>query len=520
MKNIWKILLLLLVVNAGCKDHWDDFYGEEEDERSAGAKITILEALQQEPERYSKFIKLLEDTGLSREVNSERVVTVWVPANNYITEDIMSLDSIDKRRFVLNHINQLALYKTKLATKSEVETLAKKYIAIRGSGNNYTVERVRVTKLDRACTNGVFHEIAGVLKPLKNIMEYILEAGPEYSIYRDSLLAYNDTTFRPDLSFALGVDEVGQTIYDSVFDITNKLLKSVDFADESGSATLLLASNAVIDDMLKEMETYLNDLGTEMTYADTLTCFNFLMGASFVGYEIPNFYGIRRIYTGGGKEIRPDKQLISSNYDECSNGLVYKFEKMYIPRGPLMKKVDYTIVDLFLLPEEEWSDYYQISYGGTLNNLESNANDDAEMTKNIFADNGNLSRKFLQVKAEAGEWIELSLLQKNIKAQMEPAKLIPGKYKLSGWGYGWRSANVKLYLNGTPLRWHKDKSTTFPMGSNSEFEYGAIRLMCDTIVVTASPGPDVVRIESLGSGSKSNCIRIKELLFEPVGDNY
>ena len=50
MKNIWKILLLLLVVSAGCKDHWDDFYGEEEDERNAGAKITIFEALQEEPE--------------------------------------------------------------------------------------------------------------------------------------------------------------------------------------------------------------------------------------------------------------------------------------------------------------------------------------------------------------------------------------------------------------------------------------------------------------------------------------
>ena len=514
MKNIWKILLLLLVVSAGCKDHWDDFYGEEEDERNAGAKITIFEALQEEPERYSKFIKLLEDTGLTREVNSERVVTVWVPSNNYITEDIMSLDSIDKRRFVLNHINQLALYKTKLATKSEVETLAGKYINIQGYGNNFTVEKVKVAKLDKACINGVFHEISGVLKPLKNIMEYLLEAGPEYSIYRDSLLAYNDTTFRPDLSFALGVDEVGQTIYDSVFDITNKLLKSIDFADERESATLLLASNTVIDDMLKDMEVYLSDLGKEMTYADTLTCFNFLMGASFVGYEIQNFYGIKKLYTGGGKEIRPEKQLISSNYEQCSNGLVYKFEKMYIPRGPFMKKVDYTMVDLFLLPEDEWSNYYQLSNGGTLNNQESNAGDDSEMTKNI------LSRKFLQAKAEKGEWVELSLLQKNIKAQMEPAKLIPGKYKLSGWGYGWRSANVKVYLNGTPLKWHKDGSTTFPMGSNSEFEYSAIRLMCDTIVVTTSPGPDVVRIESVGSGSKSNCIRIKELLFEPVGDNY
>lgn len=519
MKNIWKILLLLLVVNVGCKDHWDDFYGEEDDIRSAGAKMTIYEALQQEPERYSKFTQLLDETGLAREVNSERVVTAWVPNNNYITEDIMGLDSIDKRRFVLNHINQLALYKTKLASKSEVESLAKKYLKIQGSGNNFTVEKVKVAKLDQACTNGVFHEISGVLTPLKNLMEYILEAGPDYTIYRDSLLAYNDTVFRPDLSFALGVDEVGQTIYDSVFDITNTLLKSIDFSDEREEATLLLASDAVIYDMLKDMGTYLNDLGKEMDRADTLACFNFLMRASFIGYEIPNFYGIKKLYTGGGKEIRPEKQLISSNYDQCSNGLVYKFEKVYIPRGSFMKKVDYTIVDLFLMPEAEWSNYYQISYGGTLNNQESNANDDSEMTKNIFADNNNLSRKFLQVKAEAGEWIELSLLQKNIKAQMEAAKLIPGKYKVSGWGYGWRSTNVKMYLNGNPILWHEGGST-IPMGDNGKFDYGAIRLICDTLVVTATPGPDVVRIESVGDGSKKDCIRIKELLFEPVGDNY
>ena len=277
MRNIWKILLLLTVVSTGCKDNWDEYYGEEEDERMAGAKITILEALQQDPEHYSKFLQLLQETGLDRELNSERVVTVWVPENNYVTSEAMGLDSVDKRRFVLNHINNLALYKTKLTSKNEVKTLAEKYVQISGYGNNFTVEKIKVSSLDNICKNGVYHLISGLLTPTKNLMEYIIECGPDYSIYRDSLFAYNDTVFRPDLSFALGVDEVGQTIYDSVFDITNKLLGDVDFKSEKDSYTLLLPSNAVINDMIKELYDYLDYLGLKMTHTDTLACFQFIM---------------------------------------------------------------------------------------------------------------------------------------------------------------------------------------------------------------------------------------------------
>lgn len=505
-----------MVVSAGCKDNWDNYYGEEDDARSAGAKITLWEALKLEPEKYSKFIKLLEETGMARELNSERVLTVWVPTDNYITGDMMNLDSIDKRRFVQNHITPLALYKTKLSTKNEVETLAGKYLNISGGGSQFTVENVKVNSLDHACTNGVYHEIGGALTPLKNIMEFIMEAGPEYSIFRDSLLAYNDTVFRPDLSFPLGVDEVGQTIYDSVFDITNNLLTLTDFRNERDDATLLLASNDVIEDMLTEMNTYLGDLGITMNRTDTLACFKFLMQGSFFRYSIPNFYGIKRIYSGGGQEIRPDKQLISTNYTKCSNGLVYLFEKMYIPRGPLMRKVSHVTVDMFQLPEDQWANFYKISYGGTISNVQDNSGE----TNGIFIDANASDRKFISVKAEAGEWVEFSLLQKNIKAQIEPAKLIPGKYMLSGWFYGYQGAHVKIYLNGAPLTWYKDKSTTFPTGGNAEFDYGAIRKMCDTVYVTPHQGPDVLRLEATGAGSKANCIRVKEFLFEPVGDNY
>lgn len=532
MRKIWNILLLLLVVAAGCKDDWDNYYGEGEDERIAGANQTIWEALQDKPE-YSKFVRLLKETGIDQMVNSKQVLTLWLPADESIPEEIMTQDSVDKRRFVLNHLNSLALYKTKLSSKEEIATLAKKYVKVAGSGNNFTVEKVKVTECDKfLCNNGVVHVIGGMLKPLKNIMEYILESGEEYSIYRDSLLAYNDTVFRPDLSYAIGVNEVGQTIYDSVFDIHNLLLKSVDFQDEKEEATLLLPSNAVIQDMMEDMKIYFDALGVEMTRKDTLACFDFIMKASYSGSAWTTLPS-RSFYSGGGKLLKLDKQLISTNYEQCSNGVVYKFEKAYVPRGQFMNTVDFYTLNMFDLPEEEWSKYYQLSYGGTLNNKETH--DGANSTDNIFSDNNNAGWKFLSVKAEKGEWVELVLLKKNVLGEIETAKLMPGKYKLTGKGYSWNAANVKIYLNGQSLIYNDPDpqldgtaksychTAIFPMGSRGhafQYEHDNYKMMCDTIEVGVSPGNDIIRLESNGDGSQGSIIRIRALKFEPVGDNY
>lgn len=530
MKKIGYIILLLIAM-VGCNDHWDDFYGEGEDERMAAADMTLYDALKQH-ERFSRFVQLLDETGLSRDLQSERVLTAWVPEDNYITDDIMELDSLNKHRFVLNHLNSLALYRTKLASKNEIRTLAGKYVTIAGSGNSFTIDKIKVKKFDQVCTNGVFHEISGILKPIRNVMEYLLEAGDDYSIFRDSLLAYNDTVFRPDLSYAIGVDDVGQTIYDSVFDIKNKLLNTIDFANEKAAGTgagttLFLPSNRTIAEMLEDVKSYFEALDLEMKKSDTLTCFDFLLKGSFMGTEILNMSGAKSIRTAGGKVLHLDKQLISTNYEKCSNGVVYRFERAYVPRGTFMKKLEFSATSMFDLPEEEWPSYYRLSYGGTLNNTLTNSQN--SLTENIFADANNKSWTFLNVKANKGEWVELVLLQKNINGRIEPARLMPGKYKLTGKGYSWNAANVRIYLNGNPLIYTGEKApaytntAVFPMGQrNVAFAYEGDKYqpMCDTIEVGVHSGYDVVRLESAGSGQLKNSIKIRALLFEPVGENY
>lgn len=540
MRKRWYILLLLLVVSSSCKDEWDNFYGEgEDDDRAAAAKITLWAAIEQEP-NYSKFKLLLEKTGLAKELDKGRILTVWLPSDNYITEDIIAMDSNDMRRFVLNHLNPLALYRTKLVDKNglKLETLAKKYVSIAVGRDHISVDKINVSKFDLVYTNGVIHEIAGLLTPTKNVMEYLLESGEEYSVFRDSLLAYNDTVFNLEDSYPIGVNEVGQTIYDSVFDITNELTGNLDFANEEGSVTLFLPSNEDIDEMLEDLHTYFENLGLVMENKDTLACFEFLMRATFLRGEMTNTTGTKYIHTYGGKSLRLDVQILSTAYEECSNGIVYEFEQVRMPRDVFMKPVEYVIPTLFEVHDSVRHTYYELRNlddplaKGVLNSNETN--DSQNVTDNVFADNNNKSWKFLSVKADKEQYIDLTLLERDLELNIKPAKLMPGKYLMEGKGYSYTAANVKIYLNLNPLEYNDSKmehvdikpwngELLFPMGERMKafgYEGDAYKVMSDTIEVGFNKGNDIIRIESSGAGSLSNCIRIRALKFTPVGDNY
>ena len=99
--------------------------------------------------------------------------------------------------------------------------------------------------------------------PRQNIYEYLLECGDNYSIFRDSLLYFNDTIFRPDLSFPKGVDEIGNTVYDSVFVIENKYFcnSSIDIQNEKSEYTLFLPDNNSMKNMLTYMHDYFQQIG-------------------------------------------------------------------------------------------------------------------------------------------------------------------------------------------------------------------------------------------------------------------
>lgn len=507
MNKIYLLISVFLFAFAGCNDRWDKFYGEEEDDRSAGATNSMYEILTAHPDRYSKFMELLKKTGRENLLIGNRVLTLWVPHNDYITDEIMSLDSSDMQRFVLNHFNNLAMLRTKLSTKRELRTLAGKYLAVSRVWNGYNIEQMPVITYDMVCKNGVIHEIGGILTPIKNLMEYINESGPDFSVLRDSLWAYNDTIFERELSYPIGVDSVGQTIYDSVFTIKNTLLEQVNPGNERSSYTLFLPSNAVIEKMLSDTREYFGAIERDFVLEDSLKCFQWVWKATFVSGLLENLSNTKTLTTIGGSILRFDKQIVQSDYETCSNGLVYKYEKLYMPRNGYLETIDFYPSNLLDLPTEEQPFYYRISEGGLLARL------DVEGLIFLDADLVNVEN----------DWVELKTLSKDKYANILPARMMPGKYKLSGQFYGYRAADTRIFINGVPQTFQQTGINHFKTGQTAAgFVKDNMVPMCDTVVIKDQAGYNMVtiRMENINEGSTKDRIRVRRLLFEPLKDNY
>lgn len=510
MNKIYLLISVFLFAFAGCNDRWDKFYGEEEDDRSAGATSSMYEVLTAHPDRYSKFMELLKKTGRENLLTGNRTLTLWVPHNDYMTDEIMNLDSAGMQRFVLNHFNNLAMYRTKLSTKNELRTLAGKYLEISRSLNGYSIEQMPVIAYDMACKNGVIHEIEGILVPIKNLVEYINESGPDFSVLRDSLWAYNDTIFERELSYPIGVDSVGQTIYDSVFTIKNTLLKSVDPGNEKSSYTLFLPSNEVIEKMLSDTREYFSAIERDFVLEDSLKCFQWVWKATFVYGQIENLNNVKVLTAVGGSELRFNKQIVQTDYEACSNGVVYKFEKLYMPRNGYLEKVDFYPPNLLDVPAEEQPFYYRISDGGLLRRHED---------KGVIFLDADLAK-------DENDWVELKTLSKDKYANILPALMMPGKYKLSGQFYGYRGADTRIFVNGVPQTFQKTGVNYFKTGQSGDasdlFEYTKTVSMCDTVVIKEQAGYNMVtiRLENTNAGSTKDRIRVRRLLFEPLKDNY
>ena len=224
-KNIWIGICLLLLGMCSCNSKWDDYFSENSEmgEETVVSNLNLLDYLKSQ-ENYSAFVTLLEETGYDAELSRNQILTVWVPGNEVLTAVTANMDLKNKKRLVKNHINNVALYNSKLNRKvgSEIQSLEGKLLMIDKQDGVFSIDGKSVIKANQVCQNGVVHEIEGAMIPRQNIYEYLLECGDNYSIFRDSLLYFNDTIFRPDLSFPKGVDEIGNTIYDSVFVIENK----------------------------------------------------------------------------------------------------------------------------------------------------------------------------------------------------------------------------------------------------------------------------------------------------------
>lgn len=491
----------MLVLLTGCQENWSDYYsqmqGDGGSDVSDASSENLLGYLKTVPE-YSEFVKLLEETKVSEELTRNQVLTIWAPTNAaFPATEIAAMNAEKKRILCQNHINYVALYNTKLTDNKQIKTLAGKNLFIREiAKGTFSIDGKNVTKLDQKCTNGVIHEIEGWLVQRQSIFEYILDLGPEYSLLRDSILALSDTVFKPGQSFPLGVDELGNTIYDSVFVIENSLLVGkADVRSEDDDFTFFLPSNEVFRNMYKDMDDYFTSTGGQITKRDSSMFFSWILRAIIHEGKIGNYTGELQSVYGENYKWRTDKQLVQpGGYKVCSNGYVYDMAKIHIPKFTYLTTVKAYPAYIFDLPEEKQSEYYTVQ----------NATTKAWVVdgRTLFAVDGQ--------KKEPVSIFEFKTLTKDYRGELIDGVVAPGFYKVSASYRTYLCNNVKLSIN--------DEEVATYNASNAKFSYKA-GIITEEFEIKEEWGTKMLRIKQEDVG-KAGRLYMEYIIFEPTSDNY
>ena len=340
--------IMLAVGLVACTDEWDGHYAE--DKSTEG---TLWAAIQARSE-LSNFARVIEATGYGERLESSQMFTVFAPVNEHFSEAeaeelIAEYESLKKQgireednrvvgQFVQNHI---ALFNRSVSslTNDSITLMNGKYETLTAKKFG---ERSIMTS-NQYVGNGVLFTIEAPEEYFPNVFEYIGQNGQSDSLY-EFLNLYSVYEFDPDKSVAGDIVD-GKTVYlDSVFHLTNSLLREYGHINREDSCYLaLVPTDHVWRQLYEEYVGYFNfnDLTTKRdsmvrTYTRRAiadgTIFNLNTQAAslrdsarstayeelyngVLSYAEPRYYIYRNPYAGGGAFEGAQETV-------CSNGRV------------------------------------------------------------------------------------------------------------------------------------------------------------------------------------------------------
>mgnify|MGYP000778682244 FL=1 len=217
--------------------------------------------------------------------------------------------------------------------------------------------------------SGYIYVLSSLLNIPKSIYDYITNLDDNYSILRDSILASGTKEFDKKNSKPIGVNDEGNTVYDSVFIYKNThfLEKNFDLSSESLTATLLLTSNAVVEEAIADAKVRLQKWGlwdewnAERQYNFEYTMRHWIMDAAFFDKKLtPETLQSKDEENGMltsifSKYWKTSVQQINPTPIELSNGIAYQVTRLHIPNNVLIwrLKEDFSIYEFCSAEQKE-----------------------------------------------------------------------------------------------------------------------------------------------------------------------
>lgn len=372
--KIEKIFLISVVGCAlsaalgGCSELKDDDHYSQAESHIVSQELKIVDVgsrqYMESRSDLSMMSKLFDEQGIYGELADKgQLSTLLVVTNDHFVEPQ------ENEQFVTrSHVSDISISPANLEDGTRLMMWHGKYVnvSIDSLGqegnivdhvkfNNGAVREVIKT------TTGYIYIISDMIETPTSLRDFIDALPDEYSTFRDMVKASGGKEFDRQNSKAVGVNEQGNTVYDSVFIYTNTFFDAVgfDMNSESLTATMLLPSNQVIDDALADVhkrielwqagDANLGHRNPQQGNSVWLGCNDsiirqWILEAAFYSkrytaaeIQTADVQDLKSIY---GKQWRTNIQQVDvQNPMELSNGIVYNVTKLHIPNNVVIYRL-------------------------------------------------------------------------------------------------------------------------------------------------------------------------------------
>ena len=511
MKTLYQSYMMILAIGlmASCSELKDDDHYGKADTPISNNELKIVNVSSQEyissRDDLSEMNGLFAGQGIYEELNKkEQLSTILVVTNDHFRKPEEKTEFITR-----SHISDISISPANLEDGTRLMMWHGKYVnvSIDEMGkegniidhilfNNGAVKEVIKT------ATGYVYVISEMIETPTSLYDYINDLPDEYSLFREMVMASGGKEFDRTNSKAIGINDQGNTVYDSIFIYRNTFFEAVNFDmnSESLTATLLLPSNEVINQALEDAHQRL--ASWDMVRSDSIMK-DWILKSSFYNkryspadMQTAETNDIKSIF---GTQWRTNVQQVDvSEPVELSNGIVYKVRKMHLPNNLLM----YRLKDYFYY-YENCTDEQKENYFKRVNlNFKECATEVAAWSPlpGVWPYHENRIIRFdkpSDIADADGFQLDFTPIKLNADGTVRPYLFPPGAYRFAMGSVQNQSLSitVAILIDGQEVA----RSRAITWGTSTEFHYDR----GTTLSNTHPEGFDATYVREVGGNSKA-----------------
>lgn len=382
---LYAIAAGLALFSFSCSDKWDQHYAPGDKEVDSSiieiADMTAQEYIQSNSD-LSSIAGLFTDQNVFTQMGEkDQLFTVLVYSNS-----VMQNAQIDEPDFFANTcVSDLAFTPTKLVNGLSIQMWNGKYLEVgvesTATTTDYSIAGSQISKIIQV-NNGFVYLMSDAIYAPKSLYEYLNGLGDDYSAFKQLVFSYEESAFDRENSVPVGVDNTGNTVYDSVFVTKNLLMDrfnsgmspSWDMRSEFYTSTLLIPNNELVEGALSKAYQDVRDaLNREPNANDSLKFEQFIIKSAFYNslltpemlegeedlYSVSGYIEDETASTPG-VQWRPTVQKVNTAAPvTLSNGVAYYITELKIPNNVVIHRIKNRFYIWEYCNETEKAEYYK-----------------------------------------------------------------------------------------------------------------------------------------------------------------